>query len=49
MQYYGKESQLFYNELDMLNGLFNSLPAPPPSRSPVPPSYNNIVVGCHVT
>ena len=55
-QHYGKGSQLFCKELDTLDGLFDSLPAPPPSRLPAPapstlyapPSYEDTVAGRRV-
>ncbi|KAF2452330.1 Hh protein intein-like-domain-containing protein [Lineolata rhizophorae] len=44
-QRYGKSSQLFRDQLDVLDNLFDSLPAPPPSRPPVPLSYGTVTGG----
>ncbi|KAF2183888.1 hypothetical protein K469DRAFT_689637 [Zopfia rhizophila CBS 207.26] len=43
-QRYGKDSQLFRDQLDVLDNLFDSLPAPPPLRPPAPPSYETHVL-----
>lgn len=42
-QHYGKDSQLFCDQLEAPDNLFDSLPVPRPSRLPAPPPYNTVV------
>jgi hypothetical protein len=44
-QRYGKNSQLFRDQLDVLDNLFDSLPEPPPSRPLAPPTYDVVTSG----
>jgi hypothetical protein len=44
-QGYGKGSKPFRDQLDVIDYLFDSLPAPPPSRPPAPPPYDTAASG----